>query len=90
MLSDLEASISRLELPDRVVFTVLLRDISERKRVEEDERFLARASVTLSGTLDFESTLRSAVHVAIPYLADCCILDVADPGPALRRIVSVH
>lgn len=85
-----EASISRLELPDRVVFTVVLRDVSERKRVEEDERFLARASVTLSGTLDFESTLRSAVHVPIPYLADCCVLDVADPGPALRRIVSVH
>ena len=85
-----EASISRLELPDRVVFTVVLRDISQRKRVEEDERFLSRASVTLSATLDFESTLRSAVHVAIPYLADCCVLDVADPGPGLRRIVSVH
>ena len=85
-----EASISHLDSGDRQLFTVVLRDISEQKRQENDERFLAHAGATLSTTLDYESTLRSVVHLPVPYLADCCVLDVGDSGGSLQRVVSVH
>jgi PAS domain S-box-containing protein len=85
-----EASISRLEVGGTQVFTVVLRDITDRKRQQEQQAFLAGAGATLGASLDYESTLRSVVHLAIPHLADCCVLDVAEPGGSLRRIVSVH
>lgn len=85
-----EASISRLELPGRRFFTVVLRDISERLRAEGNQRFLARTGGILATTLDYESTLRSVVHVAIPHLADCCVLDLVDQQGFVRTIASVH
>ena len=85
-----EASISRLDLPARRLFTVVLRDITERQRQLQDERFLARAGVTLGETLDYESTLVGAVHLPVPYLADCCVLDVVIDDTTTRRVASVH
>jgi len=85
-----EASISRLEVENGRLFTVVLRDITERKRQQDDERFLARAGATLTTSLDYESTLRSVVHLPVPYLADCCVLDVGESIDTLRRVVSVH
>lgn len=94
-----EASISRLELPGGRLFTVVLRDISERLRAVEHQRFLARAGAVLSTSLDYESTLRSVAHLAIPHLADCCVLALSEGSEAgggsggsevVRTVVSVH
>jgi len=85
-----EASISRLDLPTGRLYTVLLRDITERHRQQKDERFLAGAGATLSESLDYEATLLSAVHIAVPHLADCCVLDLLNEGGTVRRIASVH
>lgn len=85
-----EASISRLDLPGRRLFTVVMRDITERQLQLQDERFLANAGVTLGASLDYESTLVGAVHLPVPYLADCCVLDLVNEDHTTRRIASVH
>lgn len=80
-----EASISKLELPGRMLFTVVLRDVTERKRAEEDERFLVDAGAQLARSLDYETVVQTIVDLPIPRLADACIVDIVEPDGSLRR-----
>ncbi|HEV2179983.1 MAG TPA: PAS domain S-box protein, partial [Gemmatimonadaceae bacterium] len=83
-----EASISRLATATGVLFTVVLRDITERKRVEHEQRFLAALGEELARSLDEDATAQLAVGVAVPGLADACVLDLVHGDTATRRLVS--
>jgi PAS domain S-box-containing protein len=83
-----EASISKLHTPGGWLFTVVLRDISARKRVEREQRFLAMVGEQLARSLDYEATLQAAAQIAVPELADACLLDVVTDDRGLRRVVS--
>ncbi|WP_437721064.1 AAA family ATPase [Sorangium sp. So ce861] len=50
-------------------------DITERKRAERAERFLAEASRRLMA-LGYSATLESVAQLAVPELADRCIIDM--------------
>lgn len=81
-----EASISKLDLPGgRRVFTAVVRDITERRRAQENERFLADTSARLSASLGFEETLQTIAECATPALADLCLVDVIDGAHFVRR-----
>ncbi|MHC5729257.1 MAG: PAS domain S-box protein, partial [Nostoc sp.] len=54
----------------------IIEDISERKRVETTQNFLVEASTLLAASLDYETTLESVANIAVPTLADWCIVDV--------------
>ena len=56
----------------------LIEDITELKRSEEAQRFLAEASRRLAGSLDYERTLSSVSELAVPAIADECSLVLAD------------
>ncbi|HEX6807403.1 MAG TPA: ATP-binding protein [Gemmatimonadaceae bacterium] len=83
-----EASISRLETPTGLLFTVVLRDITERKRIEREQRFLATLGEELARSLDYEATAHLAANIAVPELADACVLDLMDGDVIARRLVS--
>jgi PAS domain S-box-containing protein len=85
-----EASISKLDLFGTAVFTVVLRDITDRKRVERSQRFLAQAGAILASTLDYEMTLSSVAGLTVPDLADWCVVYIRDEGGAVRRIEVAH
>ena len=85
-----EASISRLDTGTGRIFTVVLRDITERKRAEETHRFLADAGEVLARSLDYEATLEGLVRLALPRLADWCAIDVLDPDGRIRRLQVAH
>ena len=90
-----EASIAKLGDPGRRLFAVVLRDVTERKRTERNERFLSEAGAALAETLDYDATLRTVATLPVPLLADCCLLDIVEDEKggdqaALRRITSGH
>ncbi len=89
-----EASISKLGLPGSLLLTVMLRDATERRQLERNQRLLAEAGAVLSVSLDYEATLQTVVALPVPVLADCCILDMIETESGgtrrIRRIVSGH
>ncbi len=84
-----EASISKLDIDGVRIYTVVLRDVTERKRIERAQHFLAEAGAVLSESLDYERTLESIARLAVPMLADWCVLYVRD-GDVVRRLQVVH
>jgi PAS domain S-box-containing protein len=82
-----EASISKLSLPDGGrIFTVVLRDITDRKRVEDADRFLTESSTRLAQSLNRDSVVDAIAAVAIPTLADACFMDVIEEPTEIRRV----
>jgi signal transduction histidine kinase/PAS domain-containing protein len=65
-------------------------DVTEQRRSEESLRFLAEASSILAASLDYEDTLPTIAKLAVPFLADACIIDVVDVEGDVRRVAAVH
>ena len=68
----------------------IFEDISKHKRAELDQRFLSESSKALSGTLDPRETLRQVVRLAVPDIADWCVVDLAEPDGSLERVALAH
>ena len=54
----------------------LVEDVTDLKLAEETQRLLAEAGRVLAGSLDYEETLRRVAWLAVPDLADWCMVDV--------------
>ncbi|HEY0083508.1 MAG TPA: PAS domain S-box protein, partial [Pyrinomonadaceae bacterium] len=67
-----------------------VQDITGRKRAEEVERFLGDATTMLASSLDYELTLESLARLAVPYLADFCLVHMLEDDGAIRRMIVAH
>ncbi len=72
------------------------RDVTEQRRAEEEikraesnSRFLSEASAVLASSLDYEATLRNVARLAVPALADWCMVDLVQPDGELQRVAAV-
>jgi signal transduction histidine kinase/CheY-like chemotaxis protein len=57
---------------------------------ERRSAFLAEASEILSASLDYEATFAALAHLAVPRIADDCVLFEVDEGRVSRRIAVAH
>lgn len=75
----------------RIVGTsAIVRDVTQMMRTEQSTRFLADASATLAGLVDYESTLQKVAQMAVPFFADWCMIDMLQPDGSLRRLSAAH
>jgi PAS domain S-box-containing protein len=65
------------------------RDITERRRTDEAQRFLTEASALLASSLDYETTLQQVTRLAVPEIADWCAVEMLDGG-AFRPVAVAH
>jgi len=81
-----DAAISKLTVSGKPIMTIALRDITDQKRIENEQRFLAEVGAVLTSTLDYEETLTNVAQLAVRDLADFCIVDVVEEGGQVRRL----
>ncbi|MBI2940545.1 MAG: HAMP domain-containing histidine kinase, partial [Chloroflexi bacterium] len=68
----------------------LARAVAQLRESEERLAFLARASEVLAGSLDEETTLGNLAQLAVPYLAEWCVVDVALGDGSIRHLAIAH
>src|SRR5205823_6326720 len=71
-----------------------LRRADEARHEAEDGNrrlgFLEQAGTALDASLDYETTLRSLARVAVPYLADWCVIDILHEDGTVRTLAVAH
>ena len=70
-----------------------LREADERaecRRAEAALRFVADACAILSSSLDYRATLASVARLAVPQLADWCLVDILEEEGTLNRLAVAH
>ncbi|HEX2108586.1 MAG TPA: PAS domain S-box protein, partial [Rubrobacteraceae bacterium] len=87
----LTVSLMRSPLGEPRYFISVTEDITERKRIEEAQRFLAEVSASLSSSLDYRTTLARVARLAVPHLADWCVVDILkEEDGSLDRLAVAH
>jgi signal transduction histidine kinase len=69
------------------------REREAREAAEEAEHrltFLSEAATILASSLDYESTLGTVAHLAVPRIADWCAVDVVAEDGSIQRLAVAH
>lgn len=69
---------------------IFSRDVTARKRLEQNLGFLAKASKALAGSLDYQHTLRTVAKLAVSHIADWCSVEMLTPEGAVELLAVAH
>jgi len=64
----------------------IYRDITEQRRTEDNERFLADATAAMAASLDYRATIQHVAALTVPMLADAFCLLLPDDLGVLRAV----
>ncbi len=92
VMLDVEITVSPIRAADGTLVgaSTIARDVTERKWVERRQQFLVEAGKVLTGSLDYETTLSRIARLAVPELADWCIVYVVEDDGYIRRLDLAH
>lgn len=65
-------------------------DITDLKRNEASLAFVVDAASTLATSLDYTETLQRVSQLAVPSMADWCVVDIGEPGSPPERVAVWH
>jgi len=76
-------------LPDGGL-AVTWRDVTDRKRREEAQRYLSEATSLLASSLDYETTLAALARLVVPDLADWSAVAVVEDDGTVKQLAVAH
>jgi PAS domain S-box-containing protein len=85
---DVEVATIEFIFQGKPAVQIVASDITERRRREQEQRLLAEAGALLSSSLDYQETLRSITRLAVPAIADWCLVDLTDDQGGFTRIAA--
>jgi signal transduction histidine kinase len=69
--------------------SLYIEDVTERRRQEFEQRFLADASTVLNGSLDLDVTLQNLATLCAEHLGDVCMVDsINEPGRIACTVIA--
>jgi PAS domain S-box-containing protein len=75
----------------RIVYAVnVFENITEVKRAQIAESFMAEASRVLASSMDYAETLKQIARLAVPQIADWCAVDVLGENGEIERVAVYH
>jgi PAS domain S-box-containing protein len=69
---------------------IVCENITSAKRAADAQRFLAEASSLLASSLDYERTLKAVARLAVPAVADWCVINLVDARGKMERVHVTH
>jgi signal transduction histidine kinase len=81
-----DAPLSELGVGGTESLIVALRDVTQLRRIESDQRLLAELGLALAATLDYDETLTRLAQLIVRTVADFCLVDVVDEEGEMRRV----
>ena len=63
---------------------------AHRRSGDTAQQLLAAADRVLASSLEYGETLANVARLAVPALADWCIVDVVEPDGRMRRVATAH
>ena len=83
----IDVALSSIETPQGKIVTAIVRDMTERQRRENQMRFLATSGRMLTESLDFEETLKKVSALAVPEIADACVVRLTRASGELHTVL---
>ncbi len=73
-----------------IAIHAVVEEVTERRRSEARFRLLNQAGEVLSSSLEYELTLTRVAQMAVPVIADWCVVDIAADDGTLHRLAITH
>ncbi len=86
----IDISLTPIKTADGLEVTAIIRNISERKKNEDQKSFLVKLGQTLSDTWDYQLKIQHAVDMMVPTLADICIASSLDGNVLNFRAIGIQ
>lgn len=67
----------------------IMIDITDRKRAEENLKFLTSATAQFSASLNYRTTLTTIANMVVPRIADWCSIELVE-GDHLQQVAIAH
>ena len=85
-----ESAISKLEVSGARLLTVAMQDITVRRAMEDEQRFLVELGDGLSESLEPAQILARIAALTVPFVGDGCVADLLLEEAQVRRVAVVH